>query len=704
MIKYHLSTHLLLLVFMLNIAGQTSDLNRSLDAHYAIYLPDTNVAKAPQGIEDFKILDGVVFYNSPIWRPEPDPEAKEKWSEYRDEYAERTSKSVAHRLQDINIQAKHLYLWGCLNSVDISNPLWGGGDGYRNFFIGDTAGTLSISYASGLVDTIPLVFGYTVWWHDNYQAACEPFRSDARSREQLNHALCVVNGLEGYRHDPDDYYLKIVLRNEAVSWIELEDNPERMGYYRVDGLTFGNPGNLEDLSRGNFLLKEGMPLSQQRADSIRDLLVYSADPYPEERYQAILEMRRKYSTFLEDINESTIQQTPPEVLPEDFPGPRVSFSGSPVATLLTRIYYENANQITGRIDPDGMVHESAYKADNYQGFGGWIPELGAFYTDSYTRIRALTVLTHMGFENKVNAAIAFFDKWMMYFPQSFPAVQLGGKPVPGHATVIANKPHIYYNFLRGLGWRTIYESPDFGNPENDGHGLLMITRWRAWLKQGRTKAWVDERWEAINEAAEYIPWCLDNPDLSHSRHGLLHNESEGGMMGQSMYCDYICYLGLLAYAEMADASGRPGKAERWKQQADRLLVAMEAYYPEKIEPWGDVWNPRKNAIFSYIHSTLAPACIGMDFHGFNVMAIMPEDWAERTRNTYQMQLTRNRPAFAAPAGMGYGQCYITQTGLLLDEMDGASLFHPQAGASLPRAGRSCHFRGWIHLETLGGSG
>ncbi len=657
-----------LYVFLLNIAGQTADVYKSVYAVYAIYLPHSNTAEVSSDLQEFKIIDGVVFYQSPIWQPEKDPEDKEKWSEYRDEYVERTSNSGAYRLQELNIMAKHLYLLGCLNSVDISNPLWGGGDGYRNFFIGDTAGTLSIAYQSGLIDVIPIVFGYTAWWHDNYQAAFEPFRSDTQAKEQLNDALCVVKGLDGYQRDPDDYYLKIGLRNEPVSWIELEDNPDRIGYYRVDGLSFGSPTNVEELDKDSYLIKEGLPISKSRKDSLDELLVRSADPYPEKRYQAIRDMRRKYSTFPDDINEKTIQETPPEVLPEDFPGPKVTFSGSPIATLLTRIFYENANQIPGRIEADGMVHESASKADNYQGFAGWIPELGAFYTDSYTRIRGLTVLTHMGFEEKVNAAIGFFDKWMMYFPQSYPEVQLGEKPVPGHATVIANKPHIYYNYLRGLGWRTIYESPDFGNPENDGHGLLMITRWRAWLKQGRTKAWVDNRWEAIHEAAEYIPWCLDNPDLSYSKHGLLHNESEGGMMGQSMYCDYVCYLGLLGYAEMAHVSGRMEKAERWREQADRLLTAMEAYYPENIKPWGDVWNPKKNAIFSYIHSTLAPACIGMDFYGYDVMDVLSDDWAERTRSTYQMQLTRNRPAFAAPAGMGYGQCYITQTGLLLDEM------------------------------------
>ncbi|MHB8339181.1 MAG: hypothetical protein ACYDEE_17330, partial [Ignavibacteriaceae bacterium] len=66
-----------------------------------------------------------------------------------------------------------------------------------------------------------------------------------------------------------------------------------------------------------------------------------------------------------------------------------------------------------------------------------------------------------------------YDRWMMWFPKSFPGIQLGGKPVPGHATVIANKPLIYSDFLSKPGWPTKYKVHDFGNGENDSHGMLI---------------------------------------------------------------------------------------------------------------------------------------------------------------------------------------------------------------------------------------
>lgn len=143
------------------------------------------------------------------------------------------------------------------------------------------------------------------------------------------------------------------------------------------------------------------------------------------------------------------------------------------------------------------------------------------------------------------------------------------------------------------------------------------------------------------------------------------------MRKASMYCDLPCYLGLLGYAQMAEASGRPEKAVRWREQARRLLSAMLPYYQKSIPPWGDVWDPAKNADWGPGHATLCPVVIGMDYLGFDAAHNLPRGWLERTQRTYEMQLSKNQPKWCSPAGMGYGQCYITQASLLLDRMGDA---------------------------------
>jgi hypothetical protein len=640
------------------------------DSTFAILMPQQNNEIFQTIDSNWNEVDGIVFYRHLLWEPEKPEEFEAHWGVLKSEYAEQARAFEVKRFPNLNIEAQHLYVSGCINSIDMPNPGWGGGDGYRNFFIGDTIGILRLAYQSGAIDAVPLVYGYSAWWHACYVGHPEPFRSDREAKKMLSDALCVINGLDGYDHQVDDYYLKIALRESELLWIEFEDNPERMGYFRANSISFGSPEKASKLSKKQFIIKKSQSsVSRDKLQNINDHLIESENAYPGERQEAISRLQAKYYTSMSDINPEVIAATPPDIHSGNFPGPKVTFSGSPIATLLTHIYYENSNQLINYVDDSGMVHESGKDADNYQSFGSWNENLGAFYDCAYTRNRSLIMLSNYGMEKKVNDGIAFFDKWMMYYPRSYPEIQLGGKPVPGHASVIANTPHVYFDKLRHVGWNTRYTTRDFGNPENDGHGFLMLSRYRAWLKQGRTQEWVNQRWEAINEAAEYIPWCLENPDLSFSEHGLLYNESEGGMQIQSMYCDYLCYLGLLAYAEMADVAGETNKSERWNKQAKRLYAAMEAYYPTRIEPWGDVWDPAKNGMFLYINSTLAPAVIGMDYYGYNVMNLLPEDWVQRTRNTYHMQLTRCRPEFAASAGMGYGQCYITQTGLLLDEME-----------------------------------
>jgi hypothetical protein len=642
------------------------------DSIFAILLPQQNNEPVQINDSHWNEVDGIVFYNQLLWEPEKQEDYKAHWGELKSEYAIPSDPFEIKRFNHLNIEAQNLYISGCINSIDIPNPAWGGGDGYRNFFMGDTIGIMRLAYQTGDIDAIPLVYGYSVWWYDCYLGHPEPFRSDKEAHRTLSDALCVINGIDGYQHSREDYYLKIALRADKLKWIEFEDNPERIGYFMVNSISFGNPEHASDLNGKQFIVKKGVaPISAENQKYFDEHLIRSENPYPAERQEAIFRLRSKYYTFQSDINAELISKTPPDIHSGNFPGPKVTFTGTPIATLLTHIYYENSMQIINSVDENGMVHESSKGADNYQSFGSWNEGLGAFYDCAYTRNRSLIILSNDGFERKVNEGIAFFDKWMMYYPESYPGIQLGGKPVPGHASVIANTPHVYFDKLRHLGWGTKYTTRDFGNPENDGHGFLMLSRYRAWVKQGRSADWVNQRWEAIHEAAEYIPWCLDNPQLSFSEHGLLYNESEGGMMQQSMYCDYLCYLGLLAYAEMAGVAGRPDKSERWNHQATRLYSAMEAYYPKRLEPWGDVWDPAKNGMFLYINSTLAPACIGMDYYGYNVMKLLPGEWVQRTKNTYQMQLTRCRPVFAASAGMGYGQCYIAQTGLLLDEMKDA---------------------------------
>jgi hypothetical protein len=575
-------------------------------------------------------------------------------------------------LDNLNIKSHFLYLFGCVNSIDKLHYNWAGINDFTNQFIGDKAGDLRIKYQSGAIDDIPLIFGYTLWWREGYNAAPEPFKSDPGQQATLDRSLCVANGIIG---GMAPYFLRIVLRDEPVTEIQLRDNPEHVGHPVVDGMTFGNVADDPSLDSTRFLIAPGGPIPVSLSAWLADHSVSSANPMPSNRKAALRDLSRVIYSFPEDLNETTIQETTPTEIPPSYSGPKVKFTGPPEAQVLANVFTEGVAGLLARVDDaTGMVHESAAHAANYPGWVGCNPNAQSYFNTSFTRTHFIALLANMGFLPKAEQAIGYFDHWMMYFPKSFPALQIGGKPVPGHATVIANEPHIYFDKLRHRGWKTQFTTRDYGNPETDGHGLLMLSRWRTWVKAGKTKEWIDLRWEAINEAAEWIPWCLDHPELSHSEHGLLYAESEGGMQMESLYCNVPCYFGLLAYAEMAQVSGREVVARRWASQADRLLRAMNAYFPAKLDDWGDVWDLGKVGGMSGWSSSTAcvPILEAMELYGYDAIKSLPQGWAQRTQHTYAMLSAKRSPRFCDPCSMGYGQGFLTQSALLLDQMHAAT--------------------------------
>ena len=576
---------------------------------------------------------------------------------------------ATRRVEIPGARVRRMHVLGGGNSVDFCHPAWGGVDTTRNFFLGDSVGELALGYEDGTVDTMPLMVGHSVWWRQSYRTSPEPFASDPAWRGKLGEVLRVANGLEANTSDAPSQ-LCLELRDAPLAFVELRDSPARIGHALLEGFTFS--GLLAPLPETGMLrpASPASPAPAGREAELASLVIDPADSAAVEQARgSLLAIEGFFSGSEQDINDETIATAKPQWGPHNFQGPKLSFEGDPIATILTRVCYDSAAELVARVMDDGMVRESKERADRFDGFGGWTPDLGAYAGDAYTRNRSPMLLATLGRQDLSEAAILFFDKWLMCFPQSWPELQLDGKPVPAHITVVANQPHVYFDLLSLHGWPTRYETRDFGNPENDGHGIQPPGRYRAWTKSGRSAEWVNSRWEAIEAAAECIPWCLDNPDLSFSEHGLLYNESEAGMGGPSYYCDIACRLGLPAYAEMSDAAGRPQAAERWREQAARLLANMDAYYkPLVVEGIGEAWDPSHRVAGSFHHGSLAALVLRVDYWGFDAINRMPEAWRERTRNTLRNQLRANHPSGASPGGMGYGQNYIAQSALLLDEM------------------------------------
>ena len=211
-------------------------------------------------------------------------------------------------LRDLNIKAKHLYLFGCVNSVDAPHYNWGGTDDFKGQFVGDRAGDLRIHYKSGTVDTIPLIFGYTLWWHEGYSVSPEPFKSDAGKQAILDRALYAANGIRG---GSEPYYLRIDLREESVLGIELLDNAGHVGHPVIDGMTFAGLSIEQPLDATHFLATDGGPIPDSLSAWLVDHSVASNDPMPRGRQDALRDLSQVIYTFPGDIDARTFSRTEP---------------------------------------------------------------------------------------------------------------------------------------------------------------------------------------------------------------------------------------------------------------------------------------------------------------------------------------------------------------------------------------------------------
>ena len=121
---------------------------------------------------------------------------------------------------------KALYVVGGYHSIDSGAPAWGTSNYADIRLVGDRMGTLDVKYADGTVDKIPLVFGYTMWFYNNWRETASPFKGsgeDSVLTAKLRSALMLKGAFEGENR----CVFKIQLRDQAVKSIKITDEPSK---------------------------------------------------------------------------------------------------------------------------------------------------------------------------------------------------------------------------------------------------------------------------------------------------------------------------------------------------------------------------------------------------------------------------------------------------------------------------------------------
>ena len=441
-----------------------------------------------------------------------------------------------------------LYLVGGYNSIDAGTVPWGGIVESENLYVGDRAGEVVIVYEDGSRDEVPLVFGCTMWFRTHWLDGGAPFKTDRAEPEMtacLREALCLKGAFEG---EPQ-CVLKIRLRNEPVREIFVRDNPDKRGEPVFTGGYLVPAGTRGTLSGGVPVRADDPFFDTHAIDSRR----------PDLRTDCLERIVRRLYTFGDDC-----RRVPPFVYPEEYALARIEFTGDSYANILTRVFHDNVEDIVrNKMLPDGMICESSREADSwrYDGFGTWVPRAESYTSCMYSRNRPLVLLSMLGLGAEALRTADFLNRWLMYYPEQ--ELYFGEVAIPGHWSVIPNKPLEYSRVLVGVGWPTRYtkerfgeDFQNYGNAEPDGHGMTMMSVANAWLCGGASAAWVRDNWKYVREAVQWIDWTMAHPDLSFNEHGLMYGETEGGMMEFTMFNNMSCFLGLRMYAAMAEKAGR----------------------------------------------------------------------------------------------------------------------------------------------------
>jgi hypothetical protein len=485
-------------------------------------------------------------------------------------------------------RSEFLYVFGGTDSMDKASSDRGSADSKKIRMIGDYAGELRLFYENGKTDTIPLVYGYTLWYRNSRNLGKDPFIAENKSSDLLDSTLYLNNFYDSKK----EYILRIRLRHSAITRAAYFDNRLKDGTVKFMDLQFSGPG---------------IKMKEDTASFYTRHTIDTLNTYPPVIRQNL--KRMIYSLY--SLN-SDFQSVTHADIPAGYHGPSMVFTGGPEANIITSVFHHNLKDQVSRVGRDSLVHESAFR---------------------YTQNKTIMILPDLNYIEEANRALDLLDKQMMYL---------------GRLTRQTEK---------GIG--SHYH--DYGNPETDGPGPTMMSHWKTWQNSGRNKQWAVDRWTRLKEAADFLLWSLDHPDLSFSKYGLICSESRAGMNDYTLYCNFPCYLGLLMYAEMADEVGAKEDAMKWRSAAVRMKAGMNRYFAEEDSRYGKTWK-KTGFLYENILMTLK------EYAGFDLADKLPAEWLERCRNTYEKNKA-GRPDYYAPSGLVYDHDILLQTAMLLDKMD-----------------------------------
>jgi hypothetical protein len=565
-----------------------------------------------------------------------------------------SAESMVVANQPLPVQA--IFFLGMVTEKPEASAWWGPTErwyAYNNrIFIGDQPGKIFIVYQDTTADVVPVIFGVNLW---NYELLNEvkdsegylttywgpypePFQSDRRARALLDSSLVLMGNdtVKGAK-----YIMGIKARNKPVSRIILSnDNVRTAGFYITAITCMTTPSDLNPAWR------------------LTDERFYAQKKY----YENMDKLARRLYQFRDELPLSD-----PLRLPENYNGPVVTFTGSPLAEVFTNVYIHNLHDMrTKKVDSHGGMHTSSGDLADfgiYIGMGTFKTNAKCYYDHVWTRDlgRCLMEIVESGeTERTVKAGNEALR--LLYDPSS-----RFNQP---NWKRIANASELNNEEL----WRSV------GGKENDGHGAMMLFIYRLIQHRCVDGEWIRTNWKALCDAAEWFCWQMDNPEKSGFNR-VLSSESEASTQQYGsfdLFSNYNAYMGLKSFAILAAWNDDEQHRARWDKYADSLHNGIMEMFTTMHPRFGRIFVDITNDCWTWEYKRFAPLFLASDLNTYDLVAKDPELYSI-CYNTYLAQ-KEDYFSYASGRQMGYGQGYITEAAIMLDEPDDMRGYVEQAAA------------------------
>ena len=552
--------------------------------------------------------------------------------------------SINNHVTEINETCSILFFLGMVTDKPEGSEWWGQNERYhyhgQRVYIGDKLGRLVVYYEDDTCEIIPVIFGVNLWSYELFTAVKENEKS-----------LNTYSGLytEPFASDPD------AMRTLKESLLLMENDAEK-GMKYVFGVKVKEK-NIRQIAVIKETYREAglvvTAVTGVKAGTEPDVAwkVYESDFFVKQEYFGAMDrLARRLYQFRDEIPKSF-----EPVVPEGYRGPRVWFAGAPAAELYSNVFMVNLHDMdVNKIDETGKSHTSSKDTADfgcYVGFGTYKPGEG-YYAHMWSRDvgRVMIEVMRMGIHHRMQIAGETHHKYLY------------------DGCIKYKQPH-WKRIANGFEILDDNGKKFLAGKENDGHAALMLFTYNLYANGAVDKNWLISQKDHLDSASGWFFWQIENPGSSNFDR-VLYSESEASTQkfgGYDLFSNVFAFYALKGYCVLFEAAGDPVMSEKCSKYADLIRIGIMERFTTIHPRYGRIFTDTIDDCWTWEYKRFAALFIMTDIYSYDPV-MHDVEWYDICRSTYKAQ-KENYFSYAAGRQMGYGQGYLTETTILLDEFE-----------------------------------